>query len=146
MHMLVARRALGRPWSRLAASAPASRAVNRTNAYAQDTLVRALRSRANGARGVSSKATLPNILGGGPPPAVVVETLTPAGLRLADGTVIPGACLFIEGEVLLWDAPPMTGGAWVTLDERELRERFEVFELVVPRPGACAAFAVVSRS
>lgn len=42
-------------------------------------------------------ATLPNILAGGPAPPVVVKTLTPQGLQLDDGLIIPGPCLFLEG-------------------------------------------------
>jgi NADH dehydrogenase [ubiquinone] 1 alpha subcomplex assembly factor 3 len=79
--------------------------------------------------------TLPNILGGGPAPPVVVRQLTSNGLQLDDGLIIPGACIFLEGEVLLWDAPPAAGGGWNALSEADLKARFEVFETVVPRPG-----------
>lgn len=79
-------------------------------------------------------ATLPNILAGGPAPPVVVKQLTPRGLQLASGLLVPGPCIFLEGEVYLWDVPPVD--AWEALGAREVRAMFEVFETVVPRPGA----------
>jgi NADH dehydrogenase [ubiquinone] 1 alpha subcomplex assembly factor 3 len=80
-----------------------------------------------------STTTLPNILAGGPTPPVVVKRMTERGLQLADGLIIPGPCIFLEGEVLLWDVPE--ADKWENMSEKEIRERFEVFEVVVPRPG-----------
>jgi NADH dehydrogenase [ubiquinone] 1 alpha subcomplex assembly factor 3 len=85
---------------------------------------------------IRGTTTLPNILSGGPAPPVVVKTLTPRGLQLDDGLIIPGPCLFLEGEVFLWDVPSLSKGAWNTLSEEDVKARFEVFETVVPRPGA----------
>jgi NADH dehydrogenase [ubiquinone] 1 alpha subcomplex assembly factor 3 len=86
---------------------------------------------------LSGTTTLPNILAGGPAPAVVVKTLTPRGIQLDDGLIIPGACIFLEGEVFLWDAA--TTDAWAKLSEADLKARFEVFETVVPRPGVSSS-------
>jgi hypothetical protein len=60
---------------------------------------------------------------------VQVSTITPAGVLLQDGRLLPSACIFLEGEVLLWDVPPMLWNGW---DE----SKFEVFDVVVPKPGA----------
>jgi hypothetical protein len=108
----------------------ATRAVPRLGARrAACVLPRALHT-TRPARGTT---TLPNILAGGPAPAVVVRTLTPRGLQLDDGLIIPGACVFLDGEVLLWDAP--SPGEWGALGVDALRARFELFEAVAPRPG-----------
>ena len=72
---------------------------------------------------------LTNILAGEIPPPVQVSTITPAGVLLQDGRLLPSACIFLEGEVLLWDVPPMLWNGW---DE----SKFEVFDVVVPKPGA----------
>ena len=72
---------------------------------------------------------LTNILAGEIPPPVQVSTITPAGVLLQDGRLLPSACIFLEGEVLLWDVPPMLWDGW---DE----SKFEVFDVVVPKPGA----------
>ncbi|EIN10836.1 DUF498-domain-containing protein [Punctularia strigosozonata HHB-11173 SS5] len=69
---------------------------------------------------------LENILSGGPAPAVQVRTMTSNGIQLQDGLVIPGPCVFLEGKVLLWDIPQDLT-KWT-------RERFEVFDIVVPKP------------
>jgi len=73
---------------------------------------------------------LTNILAGEIPPPVQVKSISTAGLLLQDGRLFPSACIFLEGEVLLWDVPPTLWKGW---DER----RFEVFDVVVPKPGAC---------
>jgi len=72
---------------------------------------------------------LTNILAGEIPPPVQVKSITPAGVLLQDGRLLPSACIFLEGEVLLWDVPPMLWNGW---DE----SKFEVFDVVVPKPGA----------
>ena len=73
---------------------------------------------------------LTNILADEIPPPVQVKSITTAGLLLQDGRLLPSACIFLEGEVLLWDVPPTLWKGW---DE----SRFEVFDVVVPKPGAC---------
>jgi hypothetical protein len=72
---------------------------------------------------------LTNILAGEIPPPVQVKSITNAGVLLQDGRLLPSACIFLEGEVLLWDVPPTLWKGW---DE----SRFEVFDVVVPKPGA----------
>ncbi len=73
-------------------------------------------------------AQLTNILAGEIPPPVQVKSITPAGVLLQDGRSLPSACIFLEGEVLLWDVPPTPWKGW---DE----SKFEVFDVVVPKPG-----------
>jgi len=70
---------------------------------------------------------LTNILAGEIPPPVQVKSITNAGVLLQDGRLLPSACIFLEGEVLLWDVPPTLWKGW---DE----SRFEVFDVVVPKP------------
>ena len=74
-------------------------------------------------------AQLTNILAGEIPPPVQVKSITPAGVLLQDGRLLPSACIFLEGEVLLWDVPPTLWKGW---DE----SKFELFDVVVPKPGA----------
>ncbi|OCH88326.1 DUF498-domain-containing protein [Obba rivulosa] len=75
----------------------------------------------------SNVAHLSNILEGGPAPAVSVKTVTPAGIQLEDGLLLPGACIFLEGKVFLWDVPEQLWEGWGT-------EHFEIFEVTVPKP------------
>jgi hypothetical protein len=64
-----------------------------------------------------------------------VASLTPTGIHLEDGLLLPAACIFLDGTVFLWD-PPASVTAWG-------REHLRVFEAVVPRPGGClSAFPV----
>ena len=77
---------------------------------------------------MGSPTKLHNILEGGPTPAVQVRGITSVGIELADGLVIPSSCIFLEGEVLLWDVPGSLWKGWG-------KEKFEVFEVVVPKPG-----------
>ncbi|KAJ7368935.1 DUF498-domain-containing protein [Mycena albidolilacea] len=70
--------------------------------------------------------SLTNMLASGTPPAMQVASLTPTGIHLEDGLLIPSACIFLDGTVFLWD-PPASVTAWG-------REHLRVFEAVVPRP------------
>ncbi|TCD63965.1 hypothetical protein EIP91_004734 [Steccherinum ochraceum] len=70
---------------------------------------------------------LNNILAGGATPAVQVKTITSEGIELEDGLIIPSACIFLNGKVLLWDTPEQLWDGWK-------EEHFEVFEVVVPKP------------
>ncbi|KAI0068633.1 DUF498-domain-containing protein [Artomyces pyxidatus] len=72
-------------------------------------------------------AGLTNILAGEIPPAVQVKSMSPAGIQLEDGMTLPSACIFLEGKVFLWDVPATLWQGWA-------KERFEVFDVVVPRP------------
>jgi NADH dehydrogenase [ubiquinone] 1 alpha subcomplex assembly factor 3 len=69
-----------------------------------------------------------NILAGDTPPPVQVSSVTPDGIQLADGLVIPSACIFLEGKVFLWDVPSTLWTGWS-------QEHFEIFEVVAPKPG-----------
>lgn len=80
-------------------------------------------------RPAHSPTALNNILAGGAAPAVQVKTITSQGIELADGLIIPSACIFLNGKTFLWDIP---GNSWEGWKE----EHFEVFDVVVPKPGA----------
>lgn len=71
---------------------------------------------------------LNNILEGGPTPAVQVRGVTAAGIELEDGLILPSACVFIDGNVFLWNVPPTLWSSWG-------KEHFELFEIIVPKPG-----------
>ncbi|CAL1700233.1 unnamed protein product [Somion occarium] len=71
--------------------------------------------------------SLNNILAGGEAPAVLIRTVTPEGVELADGLVIPSACIFLEGQTFLWDVPEKLWDKWTP-------EHFEIFDVVVPKP------------
>jgi NADH dehydrogenase [ubiquinone] 1 alpha subcomplex assembly factor 3 len=73
---------------------------------------------------------LTNILADENPPAVQVKAMSDAGIELADGVLIPGACIFLDGKVFLWDVPPTLWQGWSV-------DRLEMFDVVVPKPGAC---------
>lgn len=75
-----------------------------------------------------SPTKLHNILQGGPAPAVQVRGITSAGIELADGLVLPSACIFLNGNVFLWDTPTSLWSGWK-------KDMFEMFEVVVPKPG-----------
>lgn len=62
------------------------------------------------------------------PPAVQVNSITEEGIQLADGLLLPSACIFLEGKVFLWDVPKELWGGWG-------KEHFEIFETIVPKPG-----------
>ena len=72
-----------------------------------------------------------NILAGANVPPVQVKRVTAEGVQLADGLMIPSACLFIEGRVFLWNVPPTPWQDWKP-------EHFEIFDAIVPKPGAHA--------
>ena len=59
-----------------------------------------------------------------------VKTITASGIQLADGLVLPAACIFLNGKVFLWNVPEKIWDGWTP-------EHFEVFEAVVPKPGKC---------
>ena len=69
-----------------------------------------------------------NILGDGPAPPVQVRGMTAAGIELADGLILPSSCIFLDGNVFLWNVPSTLWNGWS-------KEQFEVFEVVVPKPG-----------
>jgi hypothetical protein len=79
-------------------------------------------------------AGLENILGGGPAPPVLVKSIGEEGIQLADGLVIPSACIFLDGKVFLWKVPPKPWRDWT-------KDHFRIFDVVVPKPGRRPSFA-----
>ena len=73
-------------------------------------------------------STFTNILASDNPPAVQVGSITPSGILLADGIILPSACIFLDGQVFLWDVPQTLWEGWT-------KDHFEIFEVVVPKPG-----------
>jgi len=72
------------------------------------------------------------MLAGGIPPPVQVSSITSDGIQLADGLIIPSACIFLGGKVFLWDVPSSLWAGWS-------KEHLEIFDVVQPRPGESAA-------
>ncbi|KAI0921216.1 hypothetical protein AcW2_006262 [Taiwanofungus camphoratus] len=70
---------------------------------------------------------LTNILEGLPPSTLQVKTITSEGIQLADGLILPSACIFLDGKVFLWDVPEKQWEGWD-------KKHFEIFEIVVPKP------------
>jgi len=68
------------------------------------------------------------MLAGDVPPPVQVNSISERGLQLADGLVLSSSCIFLEGKVFLWDAPDKLWEGWT-------KEHFEIFDVVVPKPG-----------
>ncbi|KAH9938073.1 NADH dehydrogenase 1 alpha subcomplex assembly factor 3 [Fomitopsis serialis] len=68
-----------------------------------------------------------NMLAGGPSPTVQVKTITNEGIELADGLIIPGASIFLDGKVFLWDVPEKQWEGWD-------KKHFGIFDVVVPKP------------
>ncbi|KAF8740139.1 hypothetical protein AX14_008554 [Amanita brunnescens Koide BX004] len=75
-----------------------------------------------------SSSTLTNILADeANPPPVQVASIADDGIHLADGLAIPGACIFLEGKVFLWDIPQTLWDGWGN-------HHFKLFEIGAPRP------------
>lgn len=68
-----------------------------------------------------------NILADDNPPPVQVKSISRDGIELADGLILPGAVIFLDGKVLLWNVPSKLWQGWT-------EDTFGVFEVVVPRP------------
>ncbi|KAF9554530.1 hypothetical protein CPC08DRAFT_712809 [Agrocybe pediades] len=85
---------------------------------------------------VARDRSFTNLLADDDPPPVQVSSISDAGIQLADGLMIPGPSIFLEGKVFLWDVPHPD------LKSRKAEERwqgwtperFEIFEAVAPRP------------
>lgn len=90
--------------------------------------------------------SLTNIYEAGDNPPLSVNRLDERGFLLSDGLLVPGGVVFADGRAFLWDVDPPGDGrggvekAW----EGWTKERFEVFEKVVPRPGEFVVGGVVS--
>jgi len=83
-----------------------------------------------------------NFLADDTPPAVQVVSISDNGIQLADGLIIPGPCIFLEGKVFLWDVPNLDLSSR-TAEERWKdwnEKRFHLFEVVTPRPGKWTCF------
>ena len=78
-----------------------------------------------------------NLLADDNPPPVQVSSLSDNGILLADGLLIPGACIFLEGKVYLWDTPELNTNTRTTQEiwRAWTEERFRIFDVVTPRPG-----------
>jgi NADH dehydrogenase [ubiquinone] 1 alpha subcomplex assembly factor 3 len=68
-----------------------------------------------------------------PPPVQVSSISDQEGIRLVDGLVLPAACIFLEGRVYLWDVPLLKPSEvqW----QGWTKDHFELFDIVVPKPG-----------
>src|ERR1700691_6174574 len=76
----------------------------------------------------TQRSSFTNMLASDNPPPVQVSSITPSGILLADGLIIPSACIFLEGKVFLWDVPEKLWEGWT-------KDHFEIFEAVVPKSG-----------
>lgn len=79
-----------------------------------------------------------NLLEGGEAPPIVVKSMSETSITLTDGLVISQPVIFLNGSVLLWDAPSLDvkqaspgGHGWEAWGVKEWR----VFEVVDPKPG-----------
>ncbi|KIJ69856.1 hypothetical protein HYDPIDRAFT_23022 [Hydnomerulius pinastri MD-312] len=78
---------------------------------------------------------LTNMLASDVPPPVQVSSVSAHGITLADGLVLKGAVVFLEGKVFLWDVPqPSKGVGGVSGWEGWGKEQWGLFEIVVPKP------------
>ena len=72
-------------------------------------------------------------------PSLFVEKLNEKGFYLSDHLVVPGGLIIIDGRPLLWDVDPPrdydAAGGLEGMWRGWSKERFSVFETVVPRPG-----------
>lgn len=85
--------------------------------------------------------SLQNIFETSDRPSLTIAKLTPKGFHLSDDLVVPGGLVLAGYQALLWDVDPPKGdgsgdlqAAW----KGWTKERFQVFESVVPRPGMSA--------
>jgi NADH dehydrogenase [ubiquinone] 1 alpha subcomplex assembly factor 3 len=85
---------------------------------------------------VNRDRSFTNLLADDSPPAVQVSSISESGIQLADGLVIPGACVFLEGKVFLWDMPEINVKSKVKEERWRgwAEERFQLLDVVTPRP------------
>jgi NADH dehydrogenase [ubiquinone] 1 alpha subcomplex assembly factor 3 len=82
---------------------------------------------------------LTNMLADSSPPAIQVQSITSAGqIELSSGLLLSGACIFLGGKVFLWDVPQSQHDPW----EGWGSEQFEIFDVVVPKPGILLCLAL----
>jgi len=60
------------------------------------------------------------------------------GIELEDGLTLRSACIILGGKVFLWEVPTFEGTQQKNLWDGWTKEDFEIFEVVEPKPGACA--------
>ncbi|KAF7302203.1 DUF498-domain-containing protein [Mycena indigotica] len=77
-------------------------------------------------RATHSATSLTNILGSDTPPPTQIASVSSSGILLEDGLLLPGAAIFLDGKIFLWDVPDSVT-QWK-------REHLALFEVVVPRP------------
>jgi NADH dehydrogenase [ubiquinone] 1 alpha subcomplex assembly factor 3 len=75
-----------------------------------------------------------------PPPVQVSSISDKEGIRLVDGLVLSSASIFLEGQVYLWDVPPLKTDEGGKIEKDQWKGwtegHFELFDIVVPKPGA----------
>jgi hypothetical protein len=74
------------------------------------------------------------MLDGGSPQPVQVNTVSSAGIEMADGLVVTSSCIFLGGKLFLWKVPSTLWNGWD-------KERFEIFEVTIPKPGELKVFS-----
>jgi NADH dehydrogenase [ubiquinone] 1 alpha subcomplex assembly factor 3 len=82
--------------------------------------------------------SLTNIFDTADRPSLTIAKLTPKGFHLSDDLVVPGGLVLAGYQALLWDVDPPKGDGSAGIDAAWsgwTKERFQVFESVVPRPG-----------
>ena len=96
-------------------------------------------SRAFHATPYTSNSSFTNLLADAdnPPPVQVSSISDQEGIRLVDGLVLPAACIFLEGQVYLWDVPLLKTGIKPSEVQWQgwTKDHFELFNIVVPKPG-----------
>ncbi len=81
---------------------------------------------------------LTNLFDTGDRPSLFVTKLNDKGFHLSDNLVVPGGLIILSGRPLLWDVDPPGDDTKKGLEGMWMgwgKERFRVFEMVVPRPG-----------
>ena len=86
--------------------------------------------------------SLQNIFETSDRPSLTIAKLTPKGFHLSDDLVVPGGLVLAGYQALLWNVDPPKGDGSGGMEEAWkgwTKERFQVFESVVPRPGQLLA-------
>lgn len=86
--------------------------------------------------------SLQNIFDTADRPSLTITKLTPKGFHLSDDLVVPGGLVLAGYQALLWNVDPPKGdgtGGMEAAWQGWTKERFQVFESVVPRPGERAS-------
>lgn len=95
-------------------------------------------SRAFHATCYTSDSSFTNLLADAdnPPPVQVSSISDQEGIRLVDGLVLPAACIFLEGQVYLWDVPSLKTENKPSEVQWQgwTKDHFELFDVVVPKP------------